>query len=327
MLSSHTTDIFFLICDQQYGIKGSLTYHVVSGLSLMIQDITRKLYADIPQETLYHYTSFKGLLGIVGSEVLWASDIRYMNDSAEMTHTADLIRQEIRQRIAGGHPNPQLLNQFLDWVSYRITNGHMLFGASFRSNGNLLSQWRGYSALGKGVSVGFNPSTIMQCAQQQRFQIGKCLYQLVEQRRLIKQIVEAIEVLAERHDAADHADRSLAQAYYGIFEQIESDLLRIAALLKHPSFQEEEEWRIVSPVLTDYVASPVLFREGTSMLVPYLEFRLRLIEGESIALEHLYLGPTPNISLSMNSLTMFLAKRGIRPRQGISYCQIPYRQW
>jgi len=167
----------------------------------------------------------------------------------------------------------------------------------------------------------------MQCAQQQRFQIGKCLYQLVEQQRLIAQIVEAIEALAERYDAADHTNRPLAQAYYGIFERIESDLLRIAALLKHPSFQEEEEWRIVSPVLTNYVASPVLFREGTSMLVPYLEFCLQFPDGEPITLEHLYLGPTPNISLSMNSLAMFLAKRGIRPRQGISYCQIPYRQW
>jgi hypothetical protein len=27
----------------------------------------------------------------------------------------------------------------------------------------------------------------------------------------------------------------------------------------------------------------------------------------------------------MNSLTMFLAKNGIRPDSGISYCQIPFR--
>ena len=57
----------------------------------MIKNTTQKLYSDIPQETLYHYTSFKGLLGIVDSGVLWASDVRYMNDSAEMKHTVDLI--------------------------------------------------------------------------------------------------------------------------------------------------------------------------------------------------------------------------------------------
>lgn len=294
----------------------------------MIKNITQKLYSDIPNETLYHYTSFKGLLGIVESGILWASDVRYMNDSAEMKHTADLIRSDITRRVASGHNNPKLLNQFLDWVSYRITNGHMLFGASFRSNGNLLSQWRSYSSLGKGVSIGFNPDHILQCAKSQSFQVGKCVYEPADQLVLIKQIVDAIEALAEEHgENADQSKRQPSQSYYDVFEKIESDLLRIAAILKHPSFQEEEEWRIVSPVITDYVTSPVLFREGTSMLVPYFEFSLTTSQNEPIALEHILLGPTPNINLSMNSLTLYLSKNGIRPRQGIRYCQIPYRQW
>lgn len=294
----------------------------------MIKNITQKLYSDIPKETLYHYTSFKGLLGIVDSGALWASDVRYMNDSAEMKHTADLIRTDITRRMASGHNNPNLLNQFLNWVSYRMTNGHMLFGASFRSNGNLLSQWRSYSSLGKGVSLGFNPNHILQCAESQLFQVGKCIYEPEEQMDLIKQIVDSVEILAEKHEEdLDKSRRQPAQPYYDVFEKIETDLLRIAAILKHPSFQEEEEWRIVSPVITDYVLSPVLFREGASMLVPYFEFRLTLGQNESIVMEHIFLGPTPNIILSMNSLTLYLSKKGIRPREGISYCQIPYRQW
>ena len=294
----------------------------------MIKNITQKLYSDIPKETLYHYTSFKGLLGIVDSGVLWASDVRYMNDSAEMKHTADLIRADITRRMTGGHKNPKLLNHFLDWVSYRMANGHMLFGASFRSNGNLLSQWRSYSSLGKGVSLGINPDYILQCAKSQSFQVGKCIYEPTDQLNLIKQVVDAVEVLAEEYgENTDQLKRQSAQSHYNVFEKIESDLLRIAAILKHPSFQEEEEWRIVSPVITDYVKSPVLFREGTSMLVPYFEFNLTPNQNESIVLEHIFLGPTPNISLSMNSLALYLAKKGIRPKEGISYCQIPYRQW
>ena len=287
----------------------------------MISDITAKLYADVPQERLYHYTSFNGLLGIVGSGALWASDIRYMNDSAELKHTADLIRTEVNRRIGAGHNKPDLLNQFLDWVTHRITNGHMLFAASFRANGNLLSQWRGYSRLGKGVSLGFDPVYIMRCANQQSFQIGRCVYSCEQQALLISQVVDAVETLAADHvPAAPHQGTGNGNGYHVFFEQIESDLLRIAALLKHPSFREEEEWRIVSPVITDYVEAPVQFREGTSMLVPYIMFDLR-----PITLQHLFLGPTPNKTISMNSLTMYLAKNGIRPEQGISYCQIPFR--
>ncbi len=292
----------------------------------MIQDITSKLYSDFPKERLYHYTSFTGLLGIVGSGALWASDIRYMNDSAELKHTADLIRTEITRRIGAGHRKPDLLNQFLDWVTHRITNGHMLFAASFRANGNLLSQWRGYSRLGKGVSLGFDPDYILRCAEKQSFQIGKCVYSSKSQERLISQIVDAVEVLAEGHQPDGHIEgRTDVCSYHCIFQQIESDLLRIAAMLKHPSFREEEEWRIVSPVITDYVEAPVLFRESASMLVPYIEFAFIARNDSPIELEHLFLGPTPNITISMNSLTMFLAKKGIRPAKGISYCQIPFR--
>lgn len=292
----------------------------------MIQDITSRLYSDIPQEPLYHYTSFTGLRGIVASGALWASDIRYMNDSAELRHTADLIRMEINHRIASGHAKPDLLNQFLDWVTYRITNGHMLFASSFRSNGNLLSQWRGYSRLGKGVSLGFDPDYILSCAGQQSFQIGKCIYCSKSQRHLISQVIDAVEVLAMgHHPALDIQGKTRDHSYHAIFHLLESDLLRIAAILKHPSFAEEEEWRLVSPVITDYVNAPVLFREGTSMLVPYVHFNFSAAKNAPIALEHLYLGPTPNITISMNSLTMFLAKNGIRPAKGISYCQIPFR--
>jgi hypothetical protein len=292
----------------------------------MIKDITSKLYSDIPKGRLYHYTSFTGLLGIVDSRALWASDIRYMNDSAELKHAADLINTEVTNRIGAGHPKPDLLSQFLDWVTHRITNGHMLFASSFRSNGNLLSQWRGYSRLGKGVSLGFDPDHILGCAEQQSFQIGKCIYSCESQARLISQVIDAVEILAEGHfpDSATQAKTGV-NSYHSVFHLIESDLLRIAAILKHPSYREEEEWRVVSPVITDYVEAPVLFREGTSMLVPYIEFSL-IDQGNSpIAIEHLFLGPTPNITISMNSLTMFLAKNGIRPDEGISYCQIPFR--
>jgi len=294
----------------------------------MIRDITSRLYADAPRERLYHYTNFNGLLGIVESRSLWASDIRYMNDSAELKHAADLIRTDISRRIGAGHPRPDLLNQFLDWVTHRITNGHMMFAASFRANGNLLSQWRGYSRLGKGVSLGFDPEYILRCAKKQSFQIGRCIYSCEQQARLISQVVDAVETLAAGSGdvaapATDTgADRS---SYHDVFRRIESDLLRIAALLKHPSFREEEEWRIVSPVITDYVEAPVLFREGASMLVPYIRFQLGSTEYGPIELQHLFLGPTPNKTISMNSLTMYLAKNGIQPEKGVSYCQIPFR--
>ncbi len=290
-----------------------------------IESLSRELYADIPMGTLYHYTTFSGLLGIVRSRALWASDVRYMNDSAELKHTADLIKVEVRERIDSGHTNGNLLAQFADWVAHRITNGHMLFGASFRSHGNLLSQWRGYSSPGKGVSLGFCPDYILECAQKQQFMIGKCMYEPHRQRALIKQVVDGVEQLAEDQASGGLSASERSLLYRRAFASIETDLLRIAAILKHPSFREEKEWRIVSPVIANTAEAPILFREGHAMLVPYIEFDLGM-GGTPPVMDHLYLGPTANINISMNSLKMFLEQHGIVPKRGIDYCQIPFRQ-
>lgn len=290
-----------------------------------IESLSRELYADIPMGTLYHYTTFSGLLGIVQSRALWASDVRYMNDSAELRHTSDLIKFEVSERIDSGPANSTLLSLFADWVAYRITNGHMLFGASFRSHGNLLSQWRGYSSPGKGVSLGFCPDYILQCAQRQQFMIGKCIYEPHRQRALIKEVVDAVERLAEEHASGEHTASERTGLYREAFAAVEIDLLRIAAVLKHPSFREEKEWRIVSPVIANTAGAPILFREGHAMLVPYIEFDLGLDKKPPV-LDHLYLGPTANVNISMNSLKMFLEQHGIVPKRGIDYCQIPFRQ-
>lgn len=288
--------------------------------------LTEKLFGDNPQGLLYHYTTLTGLLGIVQDSTLWASDIRYMNDSAELKHSADLIRLEVQDRIARGRGKANLLGQFVDWVDNRITNGHLLFGASFRSHGNLLSQWRGYSAHGKGVSLGFSADYILECAAIQQFQIGKCIYEPTRQRELVRQVLDVVEQQVDDNVNGGESMQQLATIYRMVFESIELDLLRIAAILKHPSFQEEQEWRLVSPVYADHGEAPILFREAHAMLVPYVKFNLRQELESPPQLDHLYLGPTSNINISMNSLRMFLSQNGMIPRRGIDYCQIPYRQ-
>ncbi|MCB2215835.1 DUF2971 domain-containing protein [Desulfofustis glycolicus] len=289
-----------------------------------ITHLTESLFADTPKGLLYHYTTLSGLLGIVNSRTLWASDIRYMNDSAELKHAADLIRGQVHERISRKQGRPDLLGRFVDWVSHRITNGHLLFGSSFRSHGNLLSQWRGYSPHGKGVSLGFSSEYILECADSQGFQIGKCIYEPARQKRLIERVLDALESQVEERLTGQESRERLHAVYADVFDFIETDLLRLAAILKHPSFREEKEWRIVSPVYTSYDDCTILFREANAVLVPYIEFDLAPVR-QTPKLEHVFVGPSPNSNISINSVRMFLAQRGIDPARGIDYCQIPYR--
>tara|TARA_R110002049_G_scaffold150602_4_gene313727 strand:+ start:2592 stop:3470 length:879 start_codon:yes stop_codon:yes gene_type:complete len=291
----------------------------------MIEHITERLFSVAPRSTLYHYSSLAGVLGIVSSGELRASDIRYMNDSAELRHTLSILRDYITKRVISGSDNPVLLNELLEWLSHRIVSGPMVFGASFRTNGNLLSQWRGYSNHGKGVSLGFNPDRILACARRQQFQVGKCVYDPAEQTALMEELVNALEARADASEApVSKGDQR--SSWHHLFEEVEGDLLRIAAVLKHPSFEEEQEWRIVSPILSRDENERIHFREGASMLVPYYAFELGSADDDPMVLDHVYLGPTSNIELSMTSLELFLRQQNVMPQRGVSYCDIPYRQ-
>jgi len=282
----------------------------------LIHQISHRLFAERPTDLLYHYTSLSGFIGIVESQVLRASDIRYMNDSAELKHTIHLLHEEISTRLSQGCEQTKLLNQLAQWLDHRIVSGPMLFGGSFRANGNLLSQWRGYSVHGKGISLGFNPDYIMACADAANFRVGKCIYDINEQKTLAAAIVDAILALAQQQNSRDY--------FEPVFEQVEGELLAIAAILKHPSFAEEQEWRIVSPVISTIAERPIYFREGKAMLVPYYAFALHL-QGQAMQLHHVFVGPTNNNDLSMNSVKLFLAQKQMLPAAGIEYCQIPFR--
>ena len=158
--------------------------------------------------------------------------------------------------------------------------------------------------------------------------MGRCRYDLREQQKITASIVSAVEKLAEqRGENRDSSKRHASNSFYDVFEEIEGDLLRVAALLKHPAFHEEEEWRAVSPITSNYVNAPICYREGRSMLLPYMLFSLPKTDSGALAIENAFLGPTPNVNLSMASLSRYLSKYGANPKRGLTYCQIPYRDW
>ena len=251
-------------------------------------------------------------MGIIESRRLRASEIRYMNDSTELVYALKLLDTAITARSRSGSHAIEFLSSFSQWLHSQINQGPMLFSASFRANGNLLSQWRGYSNHGKGVSLGFNHEAIQLLAVSQEFYLGRCLYDAEKQHTLVYEIVDCL--LSMYQEGADMT---------AIFQSIEADLMTICALLKHPSFAEEQEWRLISPTFKSTASSPIAFREGKAMLVPYYLFDLE--SDGIIKLDHVFVGPTPNAALSVNALMHYLTNKDARPVNGISDSEIPYR--
>ena len=126
---------------------------------MTVNDLINDLYSSTPMAPLYHYTSLSALESIISGGYLYATDMQYFNDSAELRHTAELLRIRISQAIEDGVGDAEVLRQFRAWTAERIGGGHMQFVVSFTENGNLLSQWRSYCNHGQGISLGFKAMT------------------------------------------------------------------------------------------------------------------------------------------------------------------------
>jgi hypothetical protein len=63
-----------------------------------------------------------------------------MNDSTELLYAIDLRQTAITVRSQHSTGNKVLLSNFSHWLNNQVARGPMLFFASFRANGNLLSQ-------------------------------------------------------------------------------------------------------------------------------------------------------------------------------------------
>ncbi len=285
--------------------------------STKIEEIASRLYADLPADILFHYTSLGSMLSILKTRSIWATDIRFFSDAAELRHLMNALHDGIRLRS-----DDKILHQFKDWLSDRLPQGNMVFAVSFSAQGDLLSQWRAYSSPAKGVSLGFDPKAVVALAAAQSFSVGRCLYDRKEQEQLTNEILDSVAYLGVQ--MGEDAERHPSQSYHTAFEAMETPLLRIGALFKHPAFREEVEWRAVSPVLTDYVHSGIQYREGASTLVPYLDFKLAA-SSSPLPLSSVIVGPTPHVNLASDAISRCLSGYGASP--GVYPSIIPYRTW
>jgi hypothetical protein len=111
-----------------------------------------------PPEVVYHYTSARGLLGIMSEKKIYLTDAFFLNDQSELTYGRDLAVDCLRRR-ASAEPNENaklflsktadVFDPFDDAVL-----GFRYYVACFCTDGNLLSQWRAYAAPGSGLALG-----------------------------------------------------------------------------------------------------------------------------------------------------------------------------
>lgn len=278
---------------------------------------------------LYHYTGISALMGMANSRSLWANSISYMNDSKEIIHACEAVNRAISPRVIfKEQDNPlseetKFLKQLNVWINSIKNSAHTIFVFSLSEQASLLSQWRSYTPHGKGVSLEFSPETVNLIARTSHLRVARCLYENEEHSEIIGSLIDKLlQTFRQALPNLDTSNWHPDQCYWGFIQTQTNDIFQVLAIIKHYAFREEREWRLISSHYPNYTDPAIKFREGASMLVPYIH--LPLGDGKPY-FSKVILGPSPHQNLSMSGLQMFLSNRGLC--REVENCSIPYREW
>lgn len=292
--------------------------------------MNRRKTEDVEPSTLYHYTTFAGLHGILASKEIWATSVRYLNDASEYVYLYDLLFKRVLPNFFANDPAKG--DRFLQSMVKELSIGFWAttFVTCFCDQPDLLSQWRGYGGgCGSGVALGFDRA-ILGSYLNDRYglkqtdpsdplsppdfssdgpmcDLQQCLYDERTQRNILNGALDAV---------TREGEFDFSASIYKSFCDLD------AARFKHPSFFEENEWRIV--YRSSDMEDVLKFRAGKSMLIPFVEIDI----GEMLpgALKKVVLGPSPHIEEAKTSVGSLLSQQGLTNAVVVA-SGIPFRSW
>lgn len=289
------------------------------------------LQREPPPDVLFHYTSHAGLLGLVAHKQMWASNIAYMNDASEFSYGEGIVREVLAERSSLAKPEHI---QFFDEVAQMpsLFDVSQFFVACLTESGDQLSQWRGYTPNGNGFSIGFDSKLFSKLSTDAmglpEWELVKCVYDHQDQRHIARGLLDSVlrkwDARHEDRSTVRDGVRSVPIAFHPPMEY-RLGMSFLAPVFKDPAFAEEKEWRLIR--LTQH-QDQIKFREGRSMLIPYLEIDLRKAAQHLRipAIRTVTVGPCPNEELARQSVQWLLASEGMS-QATVKSSLVPFRPW
>jgi len=234
-----------------------------------------RVLAAEPPTLLFHYTSPAGLIGITKEKQVWATNIRYMNDAKEVGHAVDYAKHLLQNFL---REIPQLTEEekelFKEMHGYAGAAARRIYLFSLTEERDLLSQWRAYCPPGGGYAIGFPSQQLRVMAEKQGFFLCPCVYDHYTQCAIIREIVEGYitHYRAQREAGVDISEARQRTAW-----EFGQHIVRYGPVLKHPSFREEKEWRLISGIISE-THLQIDYRAGAAGISPF--FRFNLVDDE-----------------------------------------------
>lgn len=272
--------------------------------------------AELPS-ILYHYTDAAGLIGILTSKTLWASNLLHMNDSLEDLHGAKVIAEFLRTRATTRTGRERELLLELGESFSRHPGGRFTYAFSLSEKPDVLSQWRGYAPSG-GYCIGFFRESIETICKKNGFELHKCEYEKDRQAQIIRNELTPLLDSFTNWELS-HADGSHRKAQVAL----RTEWLR--AHFKHVSFQEEAEWRIFGPVAATDSRSK--WRPAGPYVRPFVELPYEVgtnPKGNLGPIAEIWIGPGLDYKRAQSAVTHLFIGNGMT-HIDVQQSKSPYR--
>lgn len=264
---------------------------------------------------LYHYTTQAACIGIMASSQIWATNIHHLNDSSELKIAVKLTKDALTSRLESfGADSKNKIKLLIDSFEDRAYSN--IYVASFSESHDSLSQWRAYGGGVGGYAIGFDSEILNHDMEALGFCLKKCIYNPNKQIEEMSQLVDTLLTTLLEGDYIWIKDKVKDRHQNAIYI-FQNAIMSLAPVFKHPTFQEEKEWRIIT---TPQMVNVIEFRPGKTTFTPYVPIS---VSRDPQCIRGLTIGPNEDPELAMRTAMRLVGRY-------LKYCSlsesiIPFR--
>ena len=263
---------------------------------------------------LYYYTSTDTMRYILGNGDIYATNIRYMNDSEEYTNGLNeikvlmkndkLVKKWLKENGRNANNISEIKNVFTDDNLKKNKADREFYSISVCEKNDLLSQWAIY-AKEAGVSIQMN----FEEGKRYNFSTKNCNEDKDKKARwsLKPETVHYFTKDSMEDNVYKNEANKILTQWYGkknvdLTEDINDRWRYTSVYVKRYDFYQEAERRIVFQPKKSVEVPKIMYRQDKNVLKPYLD-----IECENgWPIQQIMIGPGSNQNVVYNSVIHFL---------------------
>ncbi len=297
----------------------------------------RKLGLRIPS-MLYHYTDYHAFLSILESHALWATNLMYLNDTEEFLYSKKIFTDVLTslEPLARSDQFTDEFNQIITTLEKVSLDLSSIYVACFSEDPDSLNLWRGYTSSSSRLCIGFRYPLAIEhdngAMLGRQYVCAPCIYDEYTQIRLVKGFILRCIWNYRRGKLTGpgivETEDGGCESNCGMMWSLLSEAKVLAAMIKHPAFKDEREWRII------YLGGENKVRASSSTIIPYtcMYFSPPITHGQPSGkrfykeIASVVIGPCPHPALVARSVKGALEQAGCF-LPDVSNSKVPYRDW